>query len=159
MAKNYKDVENRNKSLPKDIAFYLPVRIYLHASLRPAGYDDKQFIIHNLTKEQCNEFYDVNWNTLRGKIIGEITITKQMRKFSYVESDHIDIGSQQKDLELLIKNKDACMSRWFFGKFGYAVKDGILYDNPIPYKGQLGFFEVAIPPISTTIDEKQNEEK
>ena len=33
-------------------------------------------------------------------------------------------------------------SRWFFGKYGFVLRDG----KPLPfrgYRGQLGFFEVA----------------
>jgi hypothetical protein len=34
-------------------------------------------------------------------------------------------------------------SKWFFGIGGYPASNGILFKNPIPYKGQLSFpFEV-----------------
>ena len=147
MAKNWKNVENRPRPLPREIAFNLPVRIYLHASksdhVQRHG-DELEFIIMNLTSEQLAEFCSVPWDKLRGNIIGEITITKQMRKFRYVESDGVDIGSQQKELEIFIANSEPCMSPWFFGPFGYVVQDGRLYDKPIPCKGKLGFFEPLI---------------
>lgn len=149
MAKNWKDVENRPKSLPKEIAFILPVRIYLHASksdhvqqsLFP---DDLVFIREHLTCGQWAEFCQVGWKALRGMIIGEITITGQIRKHHYVESDHVDMGSQQKELEIAKANNEPYMSPWFFGPFGYVVKDGMLYTRPIPCKGKLGFFEPDI---------------
>lgn len=150
MAKNWKNIENRRRSLPRDIAFNLPVRIYLHASkskhvqhsLFP---DDLVFIREHLTADQWTEFCQVDWKILRGTIIGEVTITKQIKKHNYIEADHIDIGSQQRELELAIAAGEPYMSPWFFGPFGYIVKDGILYGKPIPCKGQLGFFTPDIP--------------
>ena len=149
MAKNWKNVENRTRPLPKEMATSLPVRIYLHASksehvqhsLFP---DDLVFIREHLTPVQWGEFCQVDWKLLRGTIIGEVTITKQMRKQHYIESDHVDIGSQQKELELMIANNEPYMSPWFFGTFGYVVNDGTLYEKPIPCKGKLGFFEPNI---------------
>ena len=147
IAKNIKDVENRPKPLPHQLAMNLPVRIYLHASKsdyvqRVPG--DLEFILMQLTSEQCAEFCNVDWDKLRGHIIGEVTITRHFKKHHYTESDHVDIGSQQRELEISKANHEPYMSHWFFGPFGYAVQDGILYDEPIPYKGKLGFFEVSI---------------
>ena len=123
MAKNQKDVENRSWSLTKYIKrSELPVRIYLHASKKPTGRKDIAFIVARLTPEQRQEFNDVNWGKYRGHIIGEITIIDE------VMPD--DIGMK------------ATHSQWFFGPFGFVVKDGVLYEIPIPYRGQLGFFKV-----------------
>jgi len=33
-------------------------------------------------------------------------------------------------------------SPWFVGKYGFVLANPKLYDEPIPYRGQLGFFEV-----------------
>ena len=33
-------------------------------------------------------------------------------------------------------------SPWFFGKYGFVLSNPIALPSPIPYKGQLGFFEV-----------------
>lgn len=140
IAKNIKPVENRK--LPHEIAMNLPQRIYLHASKKPITPGELIFISTLLTPTQWDDFVTVKWDSLRGHIIGETTITRQMRKFQYTEADHVDIGSQQKELTLLAD--DTCRSKWFFGKFGFVVKDGVLYDKPIPYKGQLGFFEVYV---------------
>ena len=146
MAKGWKDIENRPKPLPKAIAIDLPIRIYLHASKNEHGLasSDFSFIKDNLSAEQWDEFSQVDWRKLRGRIIGEITITKQMRKRTYVEADHIDIGSQQKLLEILQANNDPAMSVWFVGEFGYVVEGGILYTEPLPCRGKLGFFEPDI---------------
>ena len=145
MAKNWKDVENRPKPLPRDMSRGLPVRIYLHASKTKTPIEQLDFIREHLTCKQYEEFLSVDWRKFRGCIIGEITITKQMKKRRYIESDHVDVGSQQKELEIFIANNDPCMSPWFFGLFGYIVKDGVLYEKPIPYRGQLGFFEIELP--------------
>ena len=50
-----------------------------------------------------------------GAIVGEITIT-----------DCVDTSS----------------SPWFCGPFGFLLSDPLTYDSPIPYRGQLGFFQV-----------------
>jgi hypothetical protein len=147
MAKNWKDVENRPKPLPHELASNLPERIYLHASKSEhvqKDYSTWYFILKHLTPDQEKEFLGVDWHKLRGCIIGEISITNQFKKQEVRESDHVDIGSQMREAEILIANKAPCKSPWFFGPFGYAVKDGVLYEKPIPYRGQLGFFEVQI---------------
>lgn len=33
-------------------------------------------------------------------------------------------------------------SRWFFGEYGFVVDCPRMFQNPIPYRGQLGFFNV-----------------
>lgn len=36
-------------------------------------------------------------------------------------------------------------SRWFQGKFGFVLKDPILFTEPWPVKGELGMFDVTLP--------------
>jgi len=125
MAKNWKDVENRNWSLARYIKrSELPVRIYLHASKTATGREEITFIKSKLTPEQCREFEMVDWGKYRGHIIGEITLTDEVT--------FEDIGIK------------ATHSPWFFGEYGFVVKDGVLYETPIPCRGQLGFFKVNI---------------
>lgn len=33
-------------------------------------------------------------------------------------------------------------SPWFFGPYGFAIRNARMYDSPIPYRGALGFFDV-----------------
>ena len=35
-------------------------------------------------------------------------------------------------------------SPWFVGRYGFTLTNPKLYDKPIPYRGQLGFFEVTV---------------
>jgi len=132
LAKNIKPIENRNWSLHR---FFdreeLPVRIYLHASKTPASKDDITFIRDKLYPEQLKEFDSINWKEYRGAIIGEITITGEV---TLVESG---ILADDKGLQ-------AVYSGWFFGIYGFVVEKGELYAKPIPYKGQLQFFEVNL---------------
>lgn len=132
LAKNIKPVENRNWSMSR---FFdreeLPVRIYLHASKTPAGKEDIAFIRNKLYPNQLKEFDAVNWKEYRGAIIGEITITGQV---TLVESG---ILADDKGLQ-------AVYSGWFFGVYGFVMENGELYDPPLPYKGQLQFFEVNL---------------
>ena len=39
-------------------------------------------------------------------------------------------------------------SPWFFGPYGFVFENGIEFKKPIPYKGQLGIFEVPDSVIS-----------
>ncbi len=118
LAKNYKDVENRDWSMFRYIPFsQLPVRIYLHASKTKTPIDEQLVIKKNLTPEQWLEFCKVDWDKYRGQIIGEITIVGQVTTSG---------------------------SKWFFGKYGFLVQDGVLYGKFIPYIGHLGFFEVKM---------------
>ena len=129
MAKNWKDVENRNWPLTRYMKrSELPVRIYLHASKTHTSRREIAFIQSKLTLSQWREFEMVDWGRYRGHIIGEITITDEVT-FS-------DIGMK------------ATHSPWFFGTYGYVVEDGILYESPIPCRGQLGFFEVSLEGVS-----------
>jgi len=36
----------------------------------------------------------------------------------------------------------ASTSPWFFGKYGFQLQNPVAFARPIPYRGQLGFFEV-----------------
>ncbi len=114
MAKNYKDIENRNWSLYRYIKpMELPIRVYLHASKTPASREEIDFIHRLIDQTYWEDFCAVDWEAIRGHIIGEITITGDVT---------------------------ASKSVWFFGTHGFLVKDGVLYDNPIPCRGKLGFF-------------------
>lgn len=125
MAMNIKPVENRNWSLFRYIKYsQLPVRIYLHASKTPTPKREMDFIRSLLPLKQRQEFAKVDWTKYRGHIIGEITITGQVQGG--------EIGMR------------VTHSPWFFGPFGFQVKDGVLYKKPVPYGGKLGFFEVKL---------------
>jgi hypothetical protein len=123
MAMNIKNVENRQWSLTR---FFdkedLPVRIYLHASKTKTPKCEMEIIEEMLTAVQLLSFKLVDFNKLRGNIIGEITITGQ------VEGSNLDFP----ELE------------WYWGRYGFLVKDGELYEKFIPYKGKLQFFEVNL---------------
>jgi hypothetical protein len=124
MAKNWKDVENRGWSLSRYFKpEQLPVRICLHASKTGASLEEIDFIRETLTREQWDEFAFVNFELYRGKIIGEVTVV-----------DEVGVGH--------IRMTPS--SPWFFGPHGFFVRDGVLYDKPVPMRGQLGFFKVSL---------------
>ena len=129
IAKNWKDIENRNWSLARySKTSQLPARVYLHASKTPTSRREINFIRILLNPDQLHEFDSVDWSKYRGCIIGEVTITGQVTAE--------DVGHP------------ATHSPWFFGTYGFVVKDGILYDHPIPCRGQLGFFQ---PDLASTV--------
>lgn len=147
MAKNWKDVENRNWPLPMNLRASLPIRIYLHSSKKAASKDEHKFILQQLTPEQQLGFNEADFEKMRGKIIGEITITKQLRKkvpnptSSMGHGGIYSIGDEMAEFEYLRREAPEYFSKWFFGAFGFVVKDGVLYDKPIPCRGKLGFFK------------------
>lgn len=95
--------------------FELPQRVYIHAA-KSFDYGAAQIIVEILTPEQKERFFNASHTP--GAIIGEATIT-----------DCVDRSD----------------SPWFFGPHGFVLQDAVLYDKPIPYRGQLGFFEVQLP--------------
>lgn len=42
----------------------------------------------------------------------------------------------------LIDCVDQSDSRWFFGDWGFELEDPVEFKKPIPYRGQLGIFDV-----------------
>ncbi len=118
----FKDVENR------DWPTKFRGRIYVHAGkvfdykswcdiasgLVP-GADKCQLSVHE-------RFYAHNGDHLLGAIIGEVDIVNCLEYWSAT------------------KNK----SPWFVGRYGFFLANPVLYEKPIPYKGQLGFFEVTL---------------
>lgn len=125
IAKNWKDIENRNWPLTRYISrSQLPLRIHLHASKTPASAKERDFILTRLPPAQRREFEFVDWDKYRGAIIGEVTIVDEVT--------FEDIGLK------------ATHSKWFFGPYGFVVKDGVLYERPIRSKGRLGLFEVNL---------------
>lgn len=122
-----KDVENRSWGMdapfiPKD--FMLPARVYIHAG---AKFDNDALIDSRLSPwtPDClvNDDTGLAIETLHdtwksGAIIGEATLTKCA--------------------------KDS-KSPWANpGQNHFIITDPVLYDEPIPMRGQLGFFEVKL---------------
>jgi len=118
-----KDVENRNwhlkdrRFVPADLTF--PARIYVHASMSKSEMKPEviSWIKNRLTPIQREKLASTLPSLHHGGIIGEITIT------------HYTLVSK---------------SPWFVGKYGFIRVDPVLYDKPIPCRGQLGFFKPDI---------------
>ena len=63
----------------------------------------------------------------------------------YYDNDPEESGSGAIIGEVDITNcVDKSDSPWFVGKYGLVLANPVLYDKPIPYRGQLGFFEVKL---------------
>mgnify|MGYP001616141072 CR=1 FL=1 len=92
-------------------------RIYVHAGKQfdsPLG-EINPFIYLNLLPAQWQEY--IKADLILGAIIGEVSITNCVTKSN---------------------------SPWFVGKYGFILSQPILYEKPIPYKGQLKFFPVFL---------------
>jgi len=101
-----------------------PKRIYVHTGLRmdvnvPDKSTTNAWILERLTPEQRAEYNEAEIH--RGAIIGEVDITGCV--------EHSD-------------------SIWFVGPYGFTLANPVLYDEPIPCKGKLGFFEPNIEGVN-----------
>jgi len=129
ICKGFKDIENRDwpigrnpnyglhQSQKANFRIELPQRIYVHAGLSKSEITQEtiDFIWSIIKVDGIKEY---NKSTLDyGAIIGEVTITGCVTESK---------------------------SPWFVGKYGFTLIDPILYNNPIPYRGQLGFFKTDI---------------
>lgn len=116
----YKDIENRTWWLHMPPLNYpaSPRRIYVHtgksSDVETIGNNcsNERWILERLTEEQKQAYYTAAITL--GAIIGEVDITACVEKSE---------------------------SRWFEGPYGFVLANPLLYDKPIPCRGQLGFFE------------------
>jgi len=119
----YKDIENRSWWLHMPPLLNYPAnprRIYVHAS-KTIDREAFKWIALWIPKAIIRKFM---FNGLpdagmfvTGAIIGEVDITGCVEK-----SD----------------------SPWFTGPYGFTLANPVLYENPIPCRGRLGFFEPDI---------------
>jgi len=131
----YKDIENRDWRIGRkprhgpyssrdvaDFGLELPCRIYVHAGKTDdhAELMAALGIIRDIYGMSDGSIIADNYRLFKalGAIIGEVDITGCVEK-----SD----------------------SPWFVGKYGFTLANPALYEKPIPYRGQLGFFEVKLP--------------
>lgn len=121
VCRGFKDIENR------DWATKFRGRIYVHAGKTmdvnvPALSTTEVWILSLLTPSQRDEYMTAPRH--RGAIIGEVDIV-----------DCVWIQNQ---------GLPATKSPWFLGTFGFVLANPVLYERPVPCKGQLRFFEPKI---------------
>lgn len=136
-----KDVENRNWNT------HYRGPLLIHASMK---FDAAhlQWLKDNQGKLGItlpNRFY-------HGALLGIVTLERVMRKGSQEAIIGVpapSIGDQERELECLRKANSEYFSPWFFGPYGFVLKDAKPLSEPIPYRGMLGLFEVpdAILPV------------
>jgi len=127
VASGIKDVENRTWPTKRR------ERIYIHAGksseIKVQGLGDA-WITSRLTIAQYFQYREAEAEAemVRGAIIGEVTIT---------------------DCKFRFPDENANLySKWAeSGLYGFTLTDAILYEEPIPCRGALGFFE---PDLSAT---------
>lgn len=129
----YKDIENRNWKIGRksqhgpyssyhqaNFAIELPTRICVHTG---KGRDI----------ESINMILNSQWDWFPHDALSDIFWMEQNDKWvlgSLIgEVDIVDCITESK-------------SPWFVGKYGFLLKNPMLYEKAIPCKGQLGFFDV-----------------
>ena len=127
IAKGIKDVENR--SWPTDFRG----RIYIHAGAKfdtQAMLDNRlcpwlaEALIDDETGKQLDELHR-NFNR-HGAIIGEVDLFDCKYQYDLMDNDFCSPWAES-------------------GKYGFYLANAVLYDEPIPCRGQLGFFGVEFP--------------
>lgn len=117
-----KTVENRTWPLPR--GFKVPQRIAVHVGIRVDHEAQLWLMKQGFAAMTVLMLYSRRLPC--GALIGEVDIV-----------DCIDICSDHPAVE----------SPWYAGApyFGFVLTNPAAYQDPIPYKGRLGFFEVNLP--------------
>jgi hypothetical protein len=130
ICKGYKDIENRGWKIGRKPQGGFPIcgqmdfgegvnfpfRVYVHASKEI----DKIDLPEYRGNDNARGFVTYARTTQPipfGSIIGEVDITGCVTESK---------------------------SPWFVGPYGFTLANPVLYDKPIPYRGQLRFFEVKL---------------
>jgi len=113
----FKNIENRSRPLPKSLE--IPQRIQIHVGLRDVPLTDELMdFIHKRIGVAPASFLEMYFAVYRkGVLAGEVTVTGQVTESA---------------------------NPWLTGRYGYVLKDPVLYDTPIPCRGKLGLFEPDI---------------
>ncbi|MDD4874690.1 MAG: hypothetical protein PHE15_06970 [Dehalococcoidales bacterium] len=129
ICRGFKDVENRPWKInakgysPKACTIDLPARVYVHTC--------KQMDFDGLMSIITGDFGDLSLKQRKWLNNNELII-EQMCGALIGEVDIVDCAKDSK-------------SPWAAaGQYQFMLKNPVLYDKPIPYKGHLGFFEVKL---------------
>jgi hypothetical protein len=136
ICRGFKDVENRNWKIGRNLrhgqyksyhqanfSIELPARVYVHAS--------KQMDFNGLMSIITGDFGDLSLKQRKWLNNNELIIEQMCGAII----GEVDITSCVEDSK----------SPWAAaGQYHFMLKNPVLYDKPIPYRGQLGFFEVKL---------------
>ncbi len=124
VAAGYKDIENRNWKINRKSNYGLYKSERADFSLQLPS----RIYVH------AGKEIDHKCHITQGETYANL-ITMPLEKFTLGaiigEVDIIDCVTESK-------------SPWFIGRYGFVLANPVLYDKPIPYRGQLGFFEVDL---------------
>lgn len=110
-----KDIENRDWPIPT--WFKLPQRIQVHVGKREDPIEGALDLAHKIGLPYGSIMLSYSKFLPRGAIIGEVDI----------------IGCVSKS-----------QSPWFVGRYGFVLRNPVVYATPIVCRGKLGFFEVTL---------------
>lgn len=133
IAKGYKDIENR------DWPTNYRGRIYIHASLT---FDSKglEWLTSN-SKDVPNEF-------VAEAKIGDTSAYEVLMELEPCNLDDYPRGAIIGEVDIVDcrwQQKHQALSPWAeINKYGFVLANAVRYDKPIPYRGQLGLFEVEL---------------
>lgn len=128
-----KPIENRVWPLPKN--FTVPQRVWIHASLTmyPGASLEELHTIMTASQyirvRKSLHFIFELWESFRGRP----GILKHIEYFGHILGSVVITGQ-------VTESDDP----WFTGPYGFALEYPELLAKPIPYRGQLKFFEVTL---------------
>ena len=129
----YKDIENRSWGTS------FRGRVYIHAGLKqdyeaydgePAHRYLEPYIWTKLSWDAITDWGQVSISHYLGVIVGEVDIV------DCLGVDEVNCSTEK-------------VSQWFEDPYGFVLANPVAYDEPIPCKGRLGFFEPNIPTRSS----------
>ena len=126
-----KDIENRTWPLPR--SFVTPQRVYVHAGLKPDGKN------YNETKHITGGLMQLLWKLGEAEGHSDVWDTVYLRRQSRANRYGAILGTVE--ITGCVTESD---SPWFGGPYGFTLADPVVFDEPIPYAGKLGFFEVQL---------------
>lgn len=127
IAAGHKDVENRSWSTN------YRGRIYIHASKTQdaaCGFRSAYTtLLAQYGRQRADSIWEAYWKS--GPLVEGAFANERVPVFGGI------IG--EVDIVDCVTKSD---SPWFEGPYGFVLANAVMYDKPIPYRGQQGFFEI-----------------
>lgn len=96
-------------------------RLYIHAGAKKISGDLKNWKFLDMKKESF----------VYGAVLGYVTLfdVVHLNLKNYLKYNHYNKGG---------------LGTWSIGMYGWILEDPVLFENPIPYKGQLGLYTLHL---------------
>lgn len=146
----FKDVENRKWPM----SFVGCIYVHRAQSWDAVGYQWIQEHAEELRLPHGHPFWEyaeterVNANP-RGVIVGQVEIAGCMKKgeVEEIKAGRKSLGDKEKELQWMKEHWPQYFSPWFFGPYGFALKNPVAYDTGVLYRGARGIFDFRLEAV------------